>query len=45
VARTARQDARRSGKKDAEHTRIEEECLSVFYAEHNNEIERGLLGM
>jgi len=37
--RTARQDARRSGKEDAEHTLIKEECRFVFYEEHNDKIE------
>jgi len=27
-----------------EHTLIDRRCLFVFYAEHNNKIERGLLG-
>jgi len=44
LTRTARQDAIRSGKEDAEHTFIERRCLFVIYIEHNHEIERGLLG-
>jgi len=44
VAKTARQDARRSGMEDAEHTLFQEESLFVFYAEHNMKIGRDLLG-
>jgi len=41
MARTARQDARRSGKEDAEHT-FSEDCLFVLDAEHNNEYRKGV---
>jgi len=38
------EDARRSGKEDAKYTLFEEECLFVFYAEHDNKLGGGLLG-
>jgi hypothetical protein len=44
MAGSARQDEGRSGKADVRAYMIERRCLFVFYAEHNNKIERGLSG-
>jgi len=49
LAKTARQDARRSGIEDAEnigaeHTLMERRCFFVFYTQYNNKIERGVSG-
>ena len=41
MTRTARQDARRSGKEDAGHSLFLEECLFGFYGEHNCKIRKG----
>jgi len=41
MTRTARQDARRSGKEDAGHSLFLEECLFGFYGEHNSKIRKG----
>jgi len=41
MTRTARQDARRSGKEDAEHSLFLEECLFGFYGEHTSKIRKG----
>jgi len=41
MARTARQDARRSGKEDAEHSLFLEGCLFGFYGEHNSKHRKG----
>ena len=41
MTRTARQDARRSGKGDAGHSLFLEECLFGFYGEHNSKIRKG----
>jgi len=39
--RTARQDARRSGKQDAGHSLFVGGCLFGFYGEHNSKIRKG----
>jgi len=41
MTRTARQNARRSGKEDAGHSLFLEECLFGFYGEHNSKIRQG----
>jgi len=41
MPRTARQDARRSGKEDAGHPLFLGGCLIGFYGEHNSKIRKG----
>jgi len=41
MTRTARQDARRSGKEDAGHSLFLGGCLFGFYGEHNSKIREG----
>jgi len=41
MTRTARQDARRSGKEDARHSLFFGGCLFGFYGEHNSKIRKG----
>ena len=41
MTRTARQDARRSGKEDARHSLFLGGCLFRFYGEHNSKIRKG----
>ena len=41
MTRTARQDARRSGKEDAGHSLFLGRCLFRFYGEHNSKIRKG----
>ena len=41
TTRTARYDARRSGKEDAGHSLFLGGCLFEFYGEHNSKIRKG----